>query len=396
MSHVEDRWKRDPNHSRLRYRARWTDPDGRERSRSFATKGLAERFLTEVEHSKNSGSYRDPDAGRLTLSKYAAQWLAAQGFDAVTREGVELRLRLHVLPALGDNRLDQLAARPSVIQAWVVALPLAPSTARKVFTHLNSIMRAAQLDGLIGRNPCSGLKLPAVPDRTVRPWTRTQATAVRAALYGRLRALVDAGVGLGLRQSELFGLAVDELDFLRRSVHVRQQVKLVGGRAYFASPKGAKERTVPLASHTAEALAAHLAAYPAAEVTLPWWEPSNRVRHMKPHTAALLFATADGRPLHRAAFNSHVWRPAIKAAGLGAGNGCHVMRHTYASTLIARGIDPRTVAGNLGHSDGGALVLKTYSHVLPDADDRTRQALESAFSAEHDGPQTYLRGVNGR
>lgn len=396
MAHVEDRWKNGGSKSRLRYRARCIDPDGREINRSFATKKLAEQFITEVEHSKNEGTFRDPDAGRLTLSKYAEQWLAAQGFDAVTREGVELRLRLHVLPVLGGNRLNQLAARPSVIQAWVVALPLAPSTARKVFTHLNSIMLAAQLDGLISRNPCRGLKLPAVTRRRVEPWTASQSTAVRDALDGRLRTLVDAGVGLGLRQSELFGLAVDEVDFLRKVVHVRQQVKLIGGRLHFAPPKGLKERTVPLASQTAQALAAHLAEYPAAEVALPWHEPKNRARHGKPVTAALLFTTADGRAIHRNAFNSHIWRPAIKSAGLPAGNGCHTMRHTFASKLVAGGVDPRTVAEYLGHSDGGALVLRTYSHLMPDAEDRARRALETALADQDHGPHTALKAVNGR
>jgi hypothetical protein len=45
----------------FRWRARYLDPDGRERSRSFAAKVMAEKFLTEVEHSKIAGSYRDPD-----------------------------------------------------------------------------------------------------------------------------------------------------------------------------------------------------------------------------------------------------------------------------------------------------------------------------------------------
>ena len=49
-------------------------PDGRERSRSFTTKAAADNFLTQVEHSKLAGSYRDPDAGRVTLRKYAEEW----------------------------------------------------------------------------------------------------------------------------------------------------------------------------------------------------------------------------------------------------------------------------------------------------------------------------------
>ncbi len=92
MAHVEDRWfttvkgadgrptrERTARHGDgLRWRARYLDPDGKERNHSFATKVMAEKFLTEVEHSKLAGSYRDPDAGRVSLRKYAAGWV--QGY----------------------------------------------------------------------------------------------------------------------------------------------------------------------------------------------------------------------------------------------------------------------------------------------------------------------------
>jgi hypothetical protein len=57
-----------------------------------------------------------------------------------------------------------------------------------------------------------------------------------------------------------------------------------------------------------------------------------------------------------------------------------MVQHVYASTLVARGIDVRTVAEYLGHSDGGALVHRTYSQLLPDPAERARKALEDALS----------------
>jgi integrase len=416
ISHIEDRWfrtaagpdgkqakeARPRNGTGRRWRVRYEDPDGSERSRSFDKKAAAEAFKTEVDADLKRGTYRDPDAGRITLRKYAEEWLKAQTFDTVTREAVETRMRLHVFPDLGMKRLDELAGRPSLIKAWLAGLRLAPSTVAKVFTHLNSVMLAAALDGRVSVNPCAGLarQLPQATHRRLKPWTRPQAAAVRAALPRRLAAVVDAGTGLGLRQSEIFGLSVDEINFLRRQVNIRQQVKLVGGRPHFAPPKGKKERDVPLAAPTAEALAAHLAAFPAVAVTLPWHEPGDR-RHGRMVTADLLFTTRAGAPIRRHGFNTHVWRPALLAAGLEIDreNGCHMMRHLYVSTLISAGVDPRTVAGNLGHNDGGALVLKTYSHLMPDAEDRTRRALEAALADDSrfpaDGPLTAQEGGPG-
>jgi integrase len=402
MAHVEDRWHKaasDGTQARTsrygtgrRWRVRYADPDGQERNRSFDKKVNAERFRAEIEADVLRGTYMDPDAGKITLRAYTAQWLARQQFDAVTREGVESRIRLHILPVLGARRLDQLAAAPSAIEAWLSGVKLAPSTKRKVFTHLNTIMRAALMDGRIRVNPCQdrAIRVPKPAQRRVVPWTPGQRAAVRAALPVHLRAFIDAGCDLGLRQSELFALSAEEIEFLPRRVQVRQQVKVIAGRLWFAPPKGGKERTVPLAAPTALVLSAHLAEHGARPVTLPWHEPDTR-RHGKPHTAALLFATADGRAYHRNTFNGQVWHPARKAAGLADGreNGCHAMRHAYASTLIARGVDVRTVAEYLGHSDGGALVLRTYSHLMPDAEDRARRAIEDALrdaESQADGP----------
>ena len=76
MPHVEDRWLRSGRSGKgRRWRARYTDPDGKERSKSFDKKVDADRFLTEVEHSKLTGSYLDPDAGRVTLASRARLWL---------------------------------------------------------------------------------------------------------------------------------------------------------------------------------------------------------------------------------------------------------------------------------------------------------------------------------
>ena len=401
MAHIEDRWKRAGRGGRgRRWRVRYADLDGRERSRSFDKKADAVRFETQVSAAVLLGTYMDPDVGKVTLRKYAGEWLAMQAHDTVTGDSTEVRLRVHIYPALGGKTLAALAARPSLIQAWASGLKLAPSSARGVLSLLSSILAAAVRDGLISKNPCAGTKLARPVKRLVVPWTPGQRRAMEAALQERYQAIVPAGCDLGLRQSELFGLAVENIDFLRRLVHVRQQVKLIRGRLYFAAPKTGKERSVPLAGQLGLVLAEQIRAY-AVEVTLPWHEPGDR-RHGRPHTATLLFTTEAGRALQRSSWNEHAWRPALRKAGLPSNervNGCHIMRHTFASTLVGRGVDPRTVAEYLGHSDGGSLVLRTYSHLMPDAEDRARRALEEALEAsetELDGPETAQRQETSR
>jgi hypothetical protein len=192
MAHVEDRWKRDGRQGGRRWRVRYLGPDGRERNRSFDRKVDAERFRVQVEADVQRGTYTDPAAGRMTLHRYADGWLRAQTFDEATRDSQERRLRLHVYPALGDQTLGQLAARPSAIQAWVRGLPLAGSTAAGVLTTLSMVMNAAVDDGLITRNPCSArsVRAPRPGDRRVVPWTAGQ---VSGRPGGALFALPGAG-----------------------------------------------------------------------------------------------------------------------------------------------------------------------------------------------------------
>lgn len=71
------------------------------------------------------------------------------------------------------------------------------------------------------------------------------------------------------------------------------------------------------------------------------------------------------------------WRRTRTAAGVD-GLHLHSLRHFYASGLIAAGCDVVTVQRALGHSSA-SVTLNTYSHLWPDADDRTRKAADALF-----------------
>lgn len=404
MAHVEDRWfstvkgpdgktrkERSARHGKgHRWRARYLDPDGRERNRSFATKVMAEKFLTEVEHSKIAGSYRDPDAGRVALRKYAAGWVQGYPEDSTRGEKIRQQLALHILPKLGGATLGELERRPSMVQQFLTGLPMGDAGASQIAITLSTILNAAVDDQLISRNPCkvASVRVPRQPRRKVTPWTPGEVDAIRAGLPGRYQAITDCGSGLGLRQGEIYAVGPDEIDFLRRRVRVLRQVKRVGGRMWFALPKGGKERDVPLAEWVALRLAAHIEAYPAADVTLPWNEPGNPKRHGKPVTAALMFIK-NGAPVHPSTFNTTAWRPARNAAGITEG-GLHQLRHLYASVLLAGGVDIRALAEYLGHHDP-AITLRIYAHLMPSAEGRALRAIEAAFAEAH-GPRTAQEG----
>lgn len=82
-------------------------------------------------------------------------------------------------------------------------------------------------------------------------------------------------------------------------------------------------------------------------------------------------------------FGHRIWQPALAAAGL-SGFGFHALRHFYASLLIRHGESVKTVQVRLGHATA-AETLDTYSHLWPDSEDRTRDAVDGVlrkFSAD--------------
>ncbi len=390
MAHIEDRWYRIQDGNRvptslcgrgLRYRVRYTDPDGRERSKSFPDrdKRAAEAFLVTVEADKLRGSYIDPQAGRISLRRYASEWLAAQTFDESTREATESRLRVHVYPYLGHRGLGTI--RPSHVQAWDRALQqqnVAPAYRRVLFANLSAIFSAAIDDERIAKNPCraASVKPPRLVVRKVTPWSREQVLAVREALPARYRIVATIAAGCGLRQGEVFGLAVDDVEFLGRTLHVVRQVKIVRGRLVLALPKGRKTRDIPLPDTVATDLAAHISAFPPVEITLPWERPGG-----DPTTASLLLYSRERKALERRYFNSHIWKAALVAAGIepSRANGMHALRHFYASVLLDAGESIKALSEYLGHSDPG-FTLRTYTHLLPTSEQRTRQAVDHALT----------------
>lgn len=164
------------------------------------------------------------------------------------------------------------------------------------------------------------------------------------ALPARYRIAATIAAGCGLRQREVFGLAVDDVEFLGRTLHVVRRIKLVRGQLIFALPKGRKT-DIPLPETVATELAAHITAFAPLEISLPWETPDD-----EPRTARLLLSSRERRALDRHHFNAYVWKTALAAAGIepSRANGMHALRHFYASVLLDAGESIKALSEYLG------------------------------------------------
>ena len=344
-----------------RWRARYRDEADREHARHFARRVDAERWLDEVRSDLLRGSYVDPAAGRVLFADFARTWLQAQPHRPGTALLYERSLRLHVYPRIGDRPMASI--RRSDIQALVTTSgqTLAPKTVENHFRLIKAVFNAAVEDQLIAVNPCRKIARQPVAASRVVPLTVDQVEMLVAHTPTHFKALVISAVGTGLRQGEALGLRATDVDFLRREVHVRHQlVSVPGVAAHLGPPKTPSSlRTVPAPGFVLDALAAH-------------------IRDFAPGPFGMIFSNTRGMAVNRQSLHRSL-AAAVRAAGLPPGITFHQLRHTYASLLIDGGESVTVVADRMGHMNANET-LRTYSHLWPSSDDKTRQVLERAFA----------------
>lgn len=341
--------------------ARYLDPDGSERSRTFARKTDADRFLHDQEVRKARGEWSDPRLGQVQIGEWAREW-----FDSTrprlkpkTAASYESLLRSQVLPAFGRRRLADI--KPSDVQAWVNGMDVSASRARQAHIVLSLVLKSAVRDGRIARNAAQGTRLPRLERREapyLAPEVVDQLASAMPAPYDLLVTILGT---LGPRFGEAAALRRRSVDLLRRRLVISESLAEVGGQLTFGPTKTHAHRAAPLPPSIAERVEAHLESVPA-------------------EADALLFTSPRGAPLRYSNFRSEVWRPTLERLRLPM-VGLHVLRHSAAARMIAAGASPKAVQTVLGHGSA-AFTLTVYGHLF-DAD---MDALALALDAAATGP----------
>lgn len=138
----------------------------------------------------------------------------------------------------------------------------------------------------------------------------------------RDRAMLELFYSSGLRVSELGGLLLQQVDLENGFLRV--------------FGKGSKERVVPVGRQAAEALTAYLS--------------SGRPHFVKPKTGSALFLSERGGPLSRKTLWVIVQKYA-RRSGINKSVKPHLLRHSFATHLLAGGADLRAIQEMLGHAN---------------------------------------------
>jgi integrase len=377
VGYVEDLRGKKQGQGRPRWRARYRDPSGRERSRSFTRKVDAEQFLVSIEDVKLRGAYVDPAAGKVPFAEWAERWFRTTAdLKPSSRRTYRKLLDKQILPAFERASLggiDTLAVREWI--AGLVERGLSPSRVRSAHQVLSQILAAGVEGGRIVRNPAAGVRLPRIVRRNMHFLTARQVEDLAAAVDPRYELLIRFAAYTGLRAGELVALRVRHVNLLRGRCEVGESATEVDGRLAWGPTKTYAHRTAHLPRFLCEQLAAYLTE--------------------RPHGPDdLVFTAPQGGPLREQKFVAGIFKPAAVRAGLfvtrhlqpGTGREVvssdlrfHDLRHTCASLLIAQGASVKAVQAQLGHASA-TVTLDRYGHLFPDELQQLADRLQDAYA----------------
>jgi integrase len=337
--------------------------------RSFPTPAAAKQWRADAIGEVRRGKLRAARAP--TLHAAAEAWLAGAHAGSIrSRSGdaykpgplreYERALHGRVLPELGDSRVSDITRDD--LQDFadrLLAEGLDPSTIRNTLMPVRAIYRrlVVRSDSGVAINPTTSLELPAVRGRRERIASPEEAAELLAALPDRDRPLWACALYGGLRRGELMALRVEDIDLAAGLIRVERSWDVKEG---VIEPKSrAGRRSVPIAAVLRGYLAERKLQLGRAE--------------------GLFFGRSAVTPFVSSAVSRrgrHAWAAArLNPLTL------HEARHTFASLMIAAGVNVKALSTYMGHASI-SITLDRYGHLMPGNEGEAAARLDAYLERE--------------
>lgn len=364
-----------------KWKARYTDPSGRDRSRTFDRKLDSEKFLERIGTDMQKGEWIDPKASKSRFEDWVEiWWKTTVKLAPSTRRGYDKVLRLHLLPQFRGRRIASIDwVEVELFATSLLERGLSAKSVRESLSVLSQIMKTAVRARAIRENPAAGHSMPT---RRQRPKVLTMQQVDQLVSHAdpRYKTAIWLMALAGLRPSELCGLRVRDVDWAQHSISVTEVQMWVKGELVVKGPKTATGlRTIPIPGWLVDELRDHVDA----------------ANHAGP-------PALDDRifksPRGKAMLDHTLWRIVSRAcdrAGLERIRPCD-LRHSHASLLIDIGAHPKAISERMGHTEIG-ITMNVYGHIfegkqrelsrnLDDLLDRTRSSKRPAGTGEGTEP----------
>jgi len=354
--------------------------DGRKVRRTFSNFAEARSWRADAKRQIDQGSLRAPS--QLMLREAARAWLAGaeageicnrsgQPYKPSTLRGYRQALEERVLPLIGGEKLSAITTSDLqvLVDRWQAEGHPA-STLRNTIKPLQAIYRRAKSRGGLPVNPTRDLELPAPRPRQVEIVAPDVAAKLLMALPIEDRSVWATALYAGLRYGELRALRWGAVDVAGGKIEVRESWDAKAGGI---EPKTrTSRRRVPMPAALRELILDRRLEDPAAT------------------DRALVFGSGEDRPFHAATLYRRA-DAAWKTAGLVERLRLHQARHTYASFMIAAGVNAKALSQFMGHSSI-KVTFDLYGHLMPGSEREAAGLLDAYL--ERAGSQARVAALD--
>ena len=298
-----------------------------------------------------------------------------------TQETYESRIRLHIIPEIGDIPLNKLTQND--LQQFYARLKksgrkkhvdkfgegLSDRMVRSCHTTCRTALEKAVNEGLIRINPAVGCKLP--PKKAKKMQVLTPPEITRFLIQAREEGYYELfllELTTGMRRGEILALKWRDLNLKTGELHISRQVLKVNGKVLISTPKTKSSNRMILLPPEMTELLAELKTRTDSE----WIFPSPLDLTQPRHPSAVY---------HR--FQKILERANCKRVRF------HDLRHTFATMALENGMDIKTLSAMIGHVSA-ETTLNIYSHIT----DTMQQQAAARIDREIAGADTPIPEPN--